>query len=326
MVCKFGKLNMKVIITGGAGYIGSILTREMLKNNFKVTVFDNFFFNQSNIFNDILHDKNFNLINEDVRKTNILKKELKKNDVVIPLAGIVGAPLCAKKPVLTKQINLEQIKNIVSNVSKNQIILLPVTNSGYGIGRKDKVYYETSELKPISLYGKTKVSAERAIKQHPNHISFRLATVFGVSNRMRVDLLVNDFTYVAFKKRKLVLFEEHFKRNYIHIRDVCSAFLYSLKNYKKFKNETFNVGLENANLSKLELALKIKKYVKNLKILKDKKRKDPDKRNYIVSNKKILSTGWKPAHSLDDGIVELLKFYQNFKVTNEANNTFILKK
>ncbi len=317
---------MKVIITGGAGYIGSILTREMLKRNFKVTVFDNFFFNQSNIFNDILYDKNFNLINEDVRKTNILKKELKKNDVIIPLAGIVGAPLCSKKPILTKQINLNQIENIVSCVSKNQIILLPVTNSGYGIGKKDKIYYETSELKPISLYGKTKVAAEQIIKQHSNHVSFRLATVFGVSNRMRVDLLVNDFTYVAYKKNKLILFEEHFKRNYIHIRDVCSAFIFALDNYNKFRNETFNVGLENANLSKLELALKIKKYVKNLKIYKDKTREDPDKRNYIVSNKKILSTGWKPKHSLDDGINELLKYYNNFSVQKDANNIFILDK
>jgi nucleoside-diphosphate-sugar epimerase len=317
---------MKVLITGGAGYIGSILTREMLKKGFKVTVIDNFFFNQSNIFNDIILNKNFKLIKKDVRNSKFLKSEISKNDIIIPLAGIVGAPLCKKKPILTKQINFEQIKNIKSFVSKNQIVILPVTNSGYGIGKIDKVYYETSDLNPISLYGKTKVAAEKVIQQHHNYVTLRLATVFGLSNRMRTDLLVNDFTYKAFKKKNLILFEQHFKRNFIHIRDVCSAIIYSLDNFKKFKNQTFNVGLEDANLSKLELALKIKKYVKSLEIFHDKKRKDPDKRNYIVSNKKILSTGWKPNFSLDDGIKELLIYYQNFKLTNDTNNVFVLKK
>ena len=317
---------MKILITGGAGYIGSILTRKLIEKNYQVTIFDNFFFKQHYVFNDLIMNDNFNLIKKDVRNTNELNKAIKKNDVIIPLAGIVGAPLCNKLPKLATQLNYEQIKKIKSVLSKNQLVILPVTNSGYGVGEKNKKYDEKSSLNPISLYGRTKVNAEKIIKDHPNHVSFRLATVFGVSNRMRIDLLVNDFVYKAYKTNKIVLFEEHFKRNYIHVRDVCNAMIYSMENLKKFKNNTFNVGLENANLSKLELALKIKKYVKKLKIYKDKKRKDPDKRDYIVSNKKILSTGWRPKYSLDIGIKELLTFYSNFKVGKDTNNLFILKK
>lgn len=317
---------MKILITGGAGYIGSILTRTFLNLNYKVTVFDNFLFKQDYVFNDLLINKNFNLIKGDVRNFIELKKIIKKNDIIIPLAAIVGAPICALLPSLAKQVNLKQIKNIKSCLSKNQLLILPVTNSGYGIGEKNKVYYETSPLNPISLYGKTKVESEKIVSDHPNHVCFRLATVFGVSNRMRVDLLVNDFVYRAYKTKKLVLFEQHFKRNYIHIRDVCGAIVYAIQNIKKFKNNIFNVGLENANLSKLELALKIKKYVKNLKITENTIKKDPDKRNYIVSNQKILKTGWKPEYSLDSGIVELLNFYSNFKLKEDSNNLSFLKK
>jgi len=317
---------MKILITGGAGYIGSILTRTLLNLNYEVTVFDNFFFKQNYVFNDLLINKKFHLIKGDVRNFSDLKKIIKKNDIVIPLAAIVGAPICAKHPKLATQINLDQIKNIKLYLSKNQLIILPLTNSGYGIGEKNKIYYEDSPLNPISHYGKTKVESEKIVLDHPNHVCLRLATVFGLSNRMRVDLLVNDFVYRAYKTKKLVLFEQHFKRNYIHIRDVCGAMIYAIKNIKKFKNNIFNVGLENANLSKLELALKIKKYVKNLRISENTVRKDPDKRNYIVSNKKILKTGWRPQFSLDNGIVELLSFYSNFKLKEDSNNLSFLKK
>jgi nucleoside-diphosphate-sugar epimerase len=315
----------KILITGGAGYIGCILARELIKKNYKVSVYDNFLFKQYNVFNDLVFNSNFFLIKEDVRNFSILSKEIKKHDIIIPLAAIVGAPACDKIPKVAQAVNFTQIKNILNVISKKQIIILPVTNSGYGIGEENIFCDEQSSLKPISHYGKTKVAAEKILIEHDNFISFRLATVFGLSNRMRTDLLVNDFVYKACKLKKLILFEQNYKRNFIHIRDVVDAIIYGIENFKVFKNNIYNLGLDSANLSKLELSKKIKKHVNNLKIFITQNRTDPDKRNYIVSNKKILSTGWKPKVDLDTGIKELLDYYQNFDLKN-ANNLFIFKK
>lgn len=309
----------KILITGGAGYIGNVLTRDLLNDqNNMVTILDNFSYNQQTSFFDILNKKNLNIINQDVRNKDILKQQIQKNDIILPLAGIVGAPACEKNKLLAKELNFEQIINIKKEISKNQILIVPTTNSGYGIGEKDKYCDETSELNPISHYGKTKVEAEKYISDLENFISLRLATVFGVSSRMRVDLLVNDFTLKAVRDKYIVLFEEHFKRNFIHVKDVSSAFLFSINNFDKMKSNIYNVGLEDANLSKLELCKIIEKKTE-LKIISSKIGSDPDKRDYIVSNKKIYSTGWKPSVSLENGIDELIKFYNFINFSSFSN-------
>ena len=311
---------MKILITGGAGYIGNIVVREFLKHSFikKITIIDNFFFNQENSIIDFLSDPKINFVKGDVRNKKLLKSHLKNHDLIIPLAAIVGAPLSKIYKKLTKQLNFEQIKNICDMKSKHQVILLPVTNSGYGIGKKNKIYDEKSPLNPISLYGTTKVDAEKYLLNNLNYISLRLATVFGVSPRMRVDLLVNNFVYRSQKYKKLVLFESHFVRNFIHIKDVAYAMIFLIKNYNKAKNNIYNVGLENANLTKKQLALRIKKQITELKIFENNFKKDPDKRNYIVSNRKIYSLGWRPKFSLDQGISELVEYFKLFK--NQKNN------
>ena len=275
----------KILITGGAGYIGNILLRELLENQHnKVTVIDNFSYSQHNSFIEIINNNNLNIINQDVRNLDVFNNEIRKNDIIIPLAGVVGAPACEKNKLLATELNLNQIINIKKIISKNQILLVPITNSGYGIGEKDKFCDESSPLKPISHYGKTKVEAEKHISDLENFISLRLATVFGISPRMRVDLLVNDFTLKAVRDKYIVLFEEHFKRNFIHVKDVSSAFIFCLNNFEKMKSNIYNVGLEDANLSKIELC-KIIQTKTELKIISSKIGTDPDKRNYIVSNK-----------------------------------------
>ena len=310
---------MKVLITGGAGYIGNVLTRELLKNNYKVTIIDNFGYNQQASLLSISKDKNLEIIKSDVRNLDILNNEIKKHDVIIPLAAVVGAPACDLNPKLATEINLDQIKNIKKIIHKDQIILLPVTNSGYGIGKKDIYCDETSDLNPISHYGKTKVDSEKVISDLENFVSLRLATVFGVSSRMRVDLLVNDFVYKACTDKYLVLFESHFKRNFIHIDDIAFLMRKILLNFNDFKGNIFNVGIEDANLSKKELCEKIKEYLPKTLIIENEFNKDPDQRNYIVSNKKIYSKGWKPERSIDYGIQELIKCY-NFFERNDYKN------
>jgi len=295
-----------ILITGGAGYIGSVLTRSLLEQNHKVTVLDNLLFDQSSLL-DVCKFESFNIIVGDVRDEKLIKNIISKFDIIIPLAAIVGAPLSEKLPRDTKEINEDAIKLMCKYLSKNQIIIMPVTNSGYGAGKPEKIYTEESPLNPISMYGKTKVNAEKIVRDRGNFVSFRLATVFGMSPRMRLDLLVNNFVYLAVNQRSLSIFEGHFKRNYIHIQDVVKVFSYTIDNFEKLKNNIFNFGLEDANLSKLELAHKIKDFVPDLKILEDKNRQDPDKRNYIVSNKKILNTGFKMDWSLEKGISELIK-------------------
>ena len=310
---------MKVLITGGAGYIGSLLCEYLLSKNFKVTVIDNFLFSQNSL-NSYYNNKNFDVISMDVRDQDLVKY-VKKNDVIIPLAALVGAPLCDYKKQETKDVNLNSIKRIVDVISKDQIIIYPTTNSGYGIGEKDKFCTEETPLNPISLYGKTKTEAEKYVANHQNSVRFRLATVFGCSPRMRLDLLVNDFVFKAVKDRYIVLFEANFKRNYIHIRDVCEAMMMTLDNFENFKGETFNLGLSDANLSKLELCNKIKDHIPNFEISLNEIGKDIDKRDYIVSNEKIEKKGFVPKHSLDVGIQELLKFYK-FLIPDQTMRNF----
>lgn len=302
----------KILITGGGGYIGSVLIDELIKKNFEVTILDKFIFKQKKIIHN-LYGKKIRIIEGDVRDNSLIKNSVKNIDIIIPLAAIVGAPLCKKNPQLTKSVNVGSVKTLVKNLSKNQIILVPTTNSGYGIGKKNSYCTEKSPLKPVSLYGQTKVLAEKIILDHHNSSSLRLATVFGTSPRMRVDLLVNDFVFKAFKTKKITLFEGHFRRNYIHINDVCRTFLFAIKNFDKFKNNIFNVGLSSANLTKKELCNKIKKFIPDLFIEIDEFAKDPDKRDYIVSNKKLEKTGFKTKYSINFGIKQLLNYYKKNK-------------
>lgn len=307
----------KILITGGAGYIGSKLSTELINNGFKVTVIDRLDYSQNSI-NHLMYHKNFNLIIKDVRDKKFIKSLIKKNDIIIPLAGLVGAPLCEKNQKEAKETNYECIKHIVNNIGNKKIIYLN-TNSGYGIGEKNMYCDENSELKPISLYGVTKCQSEKEVVKLNNYVCFRLATVFGYSYRMRTDLLVNNFTYRLFKKKKLSIFEPHFRRNFININDVVRGIIYSIENFSKMKCNIFNLGLSNANLTKIQLAKKIKKILKNgSKIKQIKNRKDPDKRDYFVSNKKIEKFGFKTIYSLDDGIKELKDIY--VKIDKIKNN------
>ena len=312
------KKKIKILITGGAGYIGSVMSSVLLHKGFAVTVLDNFIYRQTSLL-DICWHEDFKIVVGDVRDCVLMNNQIKLHDVIIPLAAIVGAPACKKDVDLTVQVNLESIRELVKNTSHSQIVLFPVTNSGYGIGEKDVYCDEQTELNPISLYGKTKVEAEKVILEKGNAITYRLATVFGSSPKMRTDLLVNDFVYRAYTDKFIVLFESHFKRNYIHIRDVANVFLHGFKNFDQMKGEAYNVGLSDANLSKLELCNKIKKHVNNFVVFESDLSEDPDKRDYIVSNKKIENTGWKTKYSIDNGIKELIKLYNFLKLNQHAN-------
>lgn len=309
---------LNILVTGGAGYIGSILTPLLVECGHNVTVLDNFLFKQSSL-NHLCIYKNFEVINGDVRVLSTIKALVKNKDIIIPLAALVGAPLCNKDPIGAKTTNNEAIKLLLSNISKNQIILMPTTNSAYGSGGKNNFCDEESELNPISSYAQDKVEVEKKLIEHDNFISFRLATVFGMSPRMRLDLLVNDFTYRAVFDKSIVLFEEHFKRNYVHVRDVASVFLHAIDNYNAMKNNIYNVGLSTANLSKRELCEEIKKHIMDLEICSAKLGKDPDQRNYIVSNEKIEKTGFKTKFTLNDGINELIKGFKMIKRTEFGN-------
>lgn len=296
----------KVLVTGGAGYIGSVLVPTLLEKGYEVTVLDNLMFGQSTLLEQCINPK-FSFINGDVRDLNLLKKIVPHFDIIIPLAALVGAPLCKKDEMGTIAINRDAIININKIRSKQQRIIYPTTNSGYGIGQDGIYCTEETPLNPISLYGTTKSEAEQDLLSTDNAITFRLATVFGCSPRMRLDLLVNDFTYRAFSQRYIVLFEAHFKRNFIHIRDVAKAFVHSIENFDSMKNTMYNVGLSSANLSKMELCLEIKKQIPDFFIAESEINKDPDQRNYIVSNDKIEKTGYMPDVDIQTGIAELIK-------------------
>ena len=298
-----------VLVTGGAGDLGSILVPELLKLGHRVTVLDNFMFQQNSLLECCAYE-NFDVVRGDARDEDILKTLLQKVDYIIPLAALVGAPLCSRDKIGTITTIRDAVASIVKLSSKEQRIIIPTTNSGYGVGQKGVYCTEETPLKPISLYGKAKVEAEKIVLDKGNSISFRLATVFGMSPRMRIDLLVNDFTYRAVKDRFVVIFEGHFKRNYVHIRDVARAFIHAVDNFDTMKNEPYNVGLSDANLSKLELCVKIKEQVPDFVYLESPVGEDPDKRDYIVSNEKIEKTGFKPIYSLEMGIKELIKGYR----------------
>lgn len=310
---------MKILITGGAGYLGSIMTPLLLSKGHEVTVIDRLLFRQQPLL-DVCADPKFRFIRADVRDDEVMKREVAVHDVIIPLAALVGAPACKLDPVTAKQVNLDNVRTLLDMVSDSQMLLYPNTNSGYGIGEKDKYCDETSPLRPISLYGRHKVEVEQMLLDRGNCVTFRLATVFGASPRMRMDLLVNDFTYRAFSDRFIVLFEAGFKRNYIHVRDVARAFAHAIENYDTMKGEPYNVGLSDANLSKLELCQKIREHLPDFHIFESDIGKDPDQRDYIVSNAKIEATGFSPEHSIDSGIEELIKVYSILTV-NPYRNT-----
>jgi nucleoside-diphosphate-sugar epimerase len=309
---------MKILITGGAGYLGSVLTPTLLALGHQVTVLDRFLFRQSSLL-DCCQFERFEVVSGDCRDRGLVKRFLGKTDLVIPLAALVGAPLCKLDPVAAQTTNLEAIEMLCQIASKDQWIIYPTTNSGYGIGEKDKFCTEETPLRPISLYGTTKVRAEEVILERGNSISYRLATVFGVSPRMRTDLLVNDFVYRAVHDRAVVVFEGHFKRNYIHIRDVARAFLHGIAQFERMKGRAYNVGLEDANLSKLELCAAIKRQLPHFVFLEAPIGEDPDKRDYIVSNARLLATGFQTEWSLERGIAELIKAYQILRANTYGN-------
>ena len=301
---------MKILITGGAGYLGSVITGKMLSEGHDVVVLDKLIFNQVSLLS-YTSNPNFKFIHGDVRNEVLLERLCNEVDVIIPLAAIVGFPACASEPELAKEINFKQIVNIVKYCNgKGKKILYPNTNSGYGLGTGQLECDEESPLTPISVYGQTKCEAENFLRASTDAIVFRLATVFGVSPRMRTDLLVNDFTYKAITDKYIVVFEKSFKRNFIHIQDVANVFLFMLTNYEQYKGEVFNVGLSDANLSKQELLEKIQSHVNNFAVSYNDYYEDPDKRDYIVSNTKIESTGWYPKWTIDMGIDELIMAYQ----------------
>lgn len=311
-------MNHNILVTGGAGYLGSVLVPELLKLGHQVTVLDTFMFGQNSLL-ECCANKNFEVVRGDARDENIIKDLLTQADYIIPLAALVGAPLCGRDKIGTVTTNRDAIASIAKLASKEQRIIYPCTNSGYGVGQKDVYCTEETPLMPISLYGKAKVEAEKILMDRGNSISLRLATVFGMSPRMRIDLLVNDFTYRAVKDRFVVVFEGHFKRNYIHIRDVARAFIHAIDNFDRMKNEPYNIGLSDANLSKLELCAKIKGQVPDFVYLEAPIGEDPDKRDYIVSNEKIERTGFKPVHSLETGIKELIKGYRIISNSKYSN-------
>ena len=311
-------MNAKILVTGGAGYIGSVLVPRLLKGRHRVTVLDSLIFNQSSLL-DCCADVNFEFIQGDICNLRLVKDLLPDFDIVIPLAAIVGVPACNRNPSLTRLVNHDAQMNIVENVSADQKILFPTTNSGYGIGEKDAHCTEETPLRPISEYGRTKVEVEKAFLDRGNAITFRLATVFGLSPRMRMDLLVNDFVYGAVKSRSLVLFEEHFRRNYIHVRDVAKTFVFGIEHFDEMKGEPYNVGLSSANLTKRQLAERIREYLPDLYIHSAEIGEDPDKRDYMVSNEKIESLGWRADYSLDDGIRELIKGYKIIRPNRFSN-------
>jgi len=298
---------MRILITGGAGYLGSTITRKLIEKH-EVIVYDNLMYNQTSLV-DLSHHPNFTFHYGDVREWSKLKYIVEQCDVIIPLAALVGFPSCEKDKELATSVNFTQIQNIVDVLTDDQKILFPNTNSGYGT-RGDGMVTEEDELTPISHYGVTKCDAEDYILENSNGIIFRLATVFGSSSRMRLDLLVNEFVYKLLTDKYITIFEKEFVRNFVHIQDVASVFSYMTLKYDSYQNEIFNVGLSDTNINKKQLVERIQKYIPDTSVTYSDYFVDPDKRDYVVSNKKIESTGWKPNFSLDDGIEELIRAYQ----------------
>ena len=302
----------RILITGGAGYIGSKLVTKLLDHNFLVTVIDVLKFSSRSL-NHLFNNKNFTFVKGDVRNKELMKNLVQKNEFIIPLAALVGAPLCKKNKKEAISVNLESIKLLMKIINKKNKIIYLTTNSGYGVGEKNKYCNEESPLNPISLYGKTKVEAEKIIMKSRNSIGFRLATVFGYSYRMRTDLLVNNFVFKSIRDKRLIIYEPHFRRNFIHINDVVGGILHSIRNFNHLKSNVYNLGLSSANITKYMLAQKIKKKLKFLKIKIIKNKKDPDQRDYYVSNKKIEKKGYKAKISIEKGIDELINVFSYSK-------------
>lgn len=311
-------MTKKVLITGAAGYIGSVLTPLLLEKGFEVTALDNLAYRQVSLLN-CFGNENFRFVKGDCLDEPLLSKLMDEVDVIIPLAAVVGAPACKQNPSYAKSVNVDSIQLILKHLKKDQLIVFPNTNSGYGVGEEGLHCTEETPLRPVSDYGKWKVAMEKELLASGQAISLRLATVFGVSPRMRVDLLVNDFTYRACHDRTIVVFEENFKRNYIHVRDVANTFLFAINHATEMRGEAFNVGLSDANLSKKELCEKIRKYVPDLYYHAAEIGKDPDQRNYIVSNEKLEKLGWKPTQSLESGVRELVGAFSLIKYNQFAN-------
>jgi nucleoside-diphosphate-sugar epimerase len=309
---------MSVLITGGAGYVGSVLTRELLERGFAVTVLDNFRFGQTGLLG-CCHHESLRILRGDCRDERVVVEALRDADIVIPLAAVVGAPLCARDRVGAETINLGAIRMLLTKLSRGQRLLFPATNSGYGIGEKEAVCTEDSPLKPISLYGVTKAEAEKAVLDRGDAITFRFATAFGISPRMRLDLLVNDFVWRAVTDRAVVVFEGHFRRNFIHVRDMVKGFLHGIEHFDAMKGRPYNLGLEAANLTKLELCAEIRKVIPGFTALEAPVGEDPDKRDYVVSNARILATGFRPEWSLERGIRELVRGYEILGSGSHAN-------
>jgi len=311
-------MTYRILVTGGAGYLGSTMVPELLSAGHHVTVVDNFMFGQSSL-NHVCYHANFSVVKGDVRIASIMSPLIKKADLIIPLAALVGAPMCSQDPVGATTTNHDAIVAMLAMVSKQQIILMPTTNSAYGSGDAQNFCTENSPLKPISQYAIEKVKVEQLLMEHENAISFRLATVFGMSPRMRIDLLVNDFVYRAVYDRCVVLFEGNFKRNYIHVRDVSRVFQHAISHFDAMKGQIYDVGLSDANVSKAELCEVIRRKLPHFVSLDAPLGKDPDQRNYIVSNAKIEATGFRPVMSLEKGIEELIKGFTMLKNTRYGN-------
>jgi nucleoside-diphosphate-sugar epimerase len=309
---------MRILVTGGAGYIGSVLVPRLLAAGHAVTVLDNFMYGQCSLA-ECCQDDGFEVVRGDVRDQRTVRRLAAAADAVIPLAALVGAPLCERDPQSARAVNLQAIKDLIASLSPSQWLLMPVTNSGYGIGTDGIVCTEDSPLHPISIYGTTKVEAERAVLERERSLTFRLATVFGMAARMRLDLLVNDFVYRAVHDRALIVFEGRFKRNYIHIQDVARVFLHALDRFESMCGLPYNVGLDDANLSKLELCAAIRAQLPHFVFVEAPIGEDPDKRDYIVSNARIAATGFAPTWSLSRGIRELIKGYTILRNTRYGN-------
>ena len=309
---------MKILVTGGAGYIGAVLVPHLLDEGHEVTVLDNFLYGQGSLL-DCCHDPRLSIVRGDARNETLVTEFLRRADAILPLACLTGAPLCDKYPQEARSVNLDAIALILKHLSPSQWVIFPTTNSGYGVGETDVFCTETTPLRPVSLYGQLKVDAETLVLDRPNTLTLRLATVFGISPRMRLDLLVNDFTYRAVTDGFIVLFEAGFKRNYVHVRDVARAFAHSLTNFDRMKGQPYNVGLSEANLSKRELCEEIRKQVPRFTIVEAEVGRDPDRRNYIVSNEKIERTGFKATVSLQTGIAELIKGFQVIRRAGYSN-------
>lgn len=309
----------KILITGGAGYIGSVLATKLVLLGHKVTVVDKLMYSTDSL-NHLFFYENFQLIKKDICDQTFNKKFFKKFQFIIPLAALVGAPICDKNKKLAVAINYNAILSMIKKIGKSQKIIFMNSNSGYGIGEKNKFCDERSLLKPISLYGKTKAQAEIEVLKHKNSICYRLATVFGYSYRMRTDLLVNNFVYKTIKNNILKIFEPHFRRNFIHVSDVVEGIVFAIKNFSKMRGNVYNLGISSANITKLQLAKKIKKYYKKLRIKIIYGVKDPDQRDYFVSNRKIESLGFVARVSLDRGIKEMLHIFKNSRL--RINNNY----